>query len=134
MKPPQTSRELAKTIIEEYQYVSSDTGFLEADYEQISTLIDAWVQLRVAETANLQERTAQIAAHRACCGTEHDPANGKLHGYCVVCGVPWPCEYAGKPLAALAAAGKQVEPERMQPAGETNERNFGVKLERQGGE
>ena len=44
-----------------------------------------------------QERAAQIAAHRACIGAEHDPANGKLHGYCVVCGVPWPCEYAGPP-------------------------------------
>ena len=45
--------------------------------------------------ADLTERTAQLIANRACCGTEHDPANGKLHGYCVVCGVPWPCEYAG---------------------------------------
>jgi hypothetical protein len=45
------------------------------------------------------ERVAQITAHRACCGTEHDAANGKLHGYCVVCGVPWPCEYAGTPPA-----------------------------------
>lgn len=43
------------------------------------------------------ERVAQLVAHRACCGTEHDPANGKLHGYCVVCGVEWPCEYAGIP-------------------------------------
>jgi len=45
----------------------------------------------------LIERTAQITAHRACCGVEHDPANGKLHGCCVVCGVPWPCEYSGNP-------------------------------------
>jgi hypothetical protein len=45
----------------------------------------------------LLERIAQITAHRVCCGTEHDPLNGKLHGYCIVCGVPWPCEYAGKP-------------------------------------
>lgn len=37
---------------------------------------------------------AAAMAHRACCGTEHDPANGKLHGYCVVCGVEWPCETA----------------------------------------
>lgn len=37
---------------------------------------------------------AAALAHRACCGTEHDPANGKLHGCCVVCGVPWPCETA----------------------------------------
>lgn len=33
-------------------------------------------------------------AHRACCGSEHAPANGKLHGCCVVCGVDWPCETA----------------------------------------
>ena len=45
----------------------------------------------------LIERTAQLIAHRACCSEEHNPAQGKLHGYCVVCGVPWPCEYAGKP-------------------------------------
>lgn len=47
--------------------------------------------------AALLERTAQLQAHRACCGTEHDPLNGKLHGLCVVCGVDWPCEYAGTP-------------------------------------
>ncbi len=50
------------------------------------------------------ERVAQLIAHRACCGAEHDPANGKLHGYCVVCGVPWPCTYAGMPPAATSAA------------------------------
>ena len=47
-------------------------------------------------------------AHRcnlvhACCGTEHDPANGKLHGYCVVCGVPWPCDTAKSFLSTLPA-------------------------------
>lgn len=45
----------------------------------------------------IEERIAVLRAHRACCGTEADPANGKLHGYCVVCGVPWPCAYAGDP-------------------------------------
>ena len=56
------------------------------------------------------ERVAQITAHRACCGTEHDPANGKIHGYCVVCGVPWPCEYAGTPpLASLRAQSPPAE-------------------------
>lgn len=43
---------------------------------------------------SLQNKIASAIAHRACCGTEHDPQNGKLHGYCVVCGVPWPCETA----------------------------------------
>lgn len=55
------------------------------------------------ELTKLRERCAELergnaqaayAAHRACCGTEHDTANGKLHGYCVVCGVPWPCVVA----------------------------------------
>ena len=38
--------------------------------------------------------TAAALAHRACCGTEHNPEQGKLHGCCVVCGVPWPCDTA----------------------------------------
>lgn len=50
------------------------------------------------------ERVAQLIAHRACIGVEHDPANGKLHGHCVVCGVPWPCDYAGTPPEATATA------------------------------
>lgn len=41
------------------------------------------------------ERLAQIIAHRACTNEEHDPENGKLSGFCVVCGYPWPCQYAG---------------------------------------
>jgi len=39
-------------------------------------------------------RTAMLTAHRACGPAEHDPANGKIHGDCVVCLVPWPCEVA----------------------------------------
>lgn len=45
----------------------------------------------------IDERVAQLLAHRACNGVEHDPMNGKLHGCCVVCQNPWPCEYAGTP-------------------------------------
>jgi len=41
------------------------------------------------------ERIAQMVAHRACHSAEHDPENGKIHGWCIVCGVPWPCSYAG---------------------------------------
>lgn len=46
------------------------------------------------EDVALRADLAAALAHRGCCGTEHDPANGKLHGYCVVCGVPWPCDTA----------------------------------------
>lgn len=56
------------------------------------------------------ERVAQLTAHRVCCGTDHDPLNGKLHGYCIVCGVPWPCEYAGRPPAYSDCGG---EPRRV---------------------
>jgi len=41
------------------------------------------------------ERLAQIMAHRACIGAEHNPQQGKLHGCCVICGDTWPCPYAG---------------------------------------
>lgn len=50
-----------------------------------------WHQGRYGQTS---QSLASALAHRACCGTEHDPENGKLHGFCVVCGVPWPCETA----------------------------------------
>ena len=39
-------------------------------------------------------RAAAAIAHRVCIYQEHDPANGKVHGCCVVCGDPWPCETA----------------------------------------
>ncbi len=29
--------------------------------------------------------------HRVCIAQEHDPANGKLHGGCVICQELWPC-------------------------------------------
>jgi hypothetical protein len=54
-------------------------------------------KLRSEIEARMAMYSADVAAamaHRACCGTEHDPPNGKLHGCCVVCGVPWPCETA----------------------------------------
>ena len=55
-------------------------------------MLDAALRARQGE---LIERVAQLTAHRVCCGVEHDPSKGKLHGFCVVCGVPWPCKYAG---------------------------------------
>lgn len=55
------------------------------------------------ETETLIERVAQLTAHRACHSAEHDPANGKIHGYCMVCGVPWPCQYAGEPMGGVMA-------------------------------
>lgn len=39
--------------------------------------------------------------HRACTNEEHDPANGKLSGYCVVCGTGWPCETEQRWIEAI---------------------------------
>ena len=44
--------------------------------------------------SRLENKISAAIAHRACCGTENDPQSGKLHGYCIVCGTPWPCETA----------------------------------------
>lgn len=41
-----------------------------------------------------EERIAQLVAHRICHAAEHDPIHGRIHGYCIVCGIPWPCEVA----------------------------------------
>lgn len=61
----------------------------------------AVAQAKVAQQ-DQQERIAQLIAHRACHSAEHDPQNGKLHGYCIVCGVPWPCETAKSPVVTQA--------------------------------
>jgi len=52
---------------------------------------------------------AACAAHRACCGVEADNAQGKIHGCCVVCGVPWPCETAQFFLLEADARAAQIE-------------------------
>lgn len=52
------------------------------------------MKLEPEESAKLIADLAAALAHRGCCGSEHDPQNGKLHGYCIVCGIPWPCETA----------------------------------------
>ena len=50
-------------------------------------LVQRMVELQLSL---LRERAAP-SGHRACTNEEHDPAQGKLAGFCVVCGVPWPC-------------------------------------------
>lgn len=72
-------------------------AFDESEDDIRPSVLVAVAAVLALEPAGETERVAQLTAHRACVGTEHDPANGKLHGCCVVCGVPWPCEYAGKP-------------------------------------
>lgn len=70
------------------------------------TAIEMW-NSRIADSkkpcpsSSIANKIAACAAHRACCGCEDDQANGKLHGYCVVCGVVWPCEVAQAFLDAV---------------------------------
>ena len=82
---------------EETEQAWNETSVVLASEVLLRESAEARVKEREAGAAALTERTAQLLAHRACLGVEHDPVNGKLHGYCVVCGVPWPCE-----IAALA--------------------------------
>lgn len=57
-----------------------------------------WVKFEdvrpVVDGRALTEQLALVLAHRGCCNEEHDPAAGKIAGFCVVCGVPWPCQVA----------------------------------------
>ncbi len=92
---------------------------VKAENKNLWRQIEAEADARATAERRLTELTAELEAakrvdprlvagalaHRACCGTEHDAANGKLHGFCVVCGVPWPCDPA-KSFYAPAAEGK----------------------------
>ena len=80
-------------LVKRYNDLEEDCAWeINALREQIATLTAEIKGLR--EEGDLLNRTASCLAHRACCGTEHEPLNGKLHGHCVVCGVPWPCDTA----------------------------------------
>ena len=56
------------------------------------------------DSGQLRLLTAACAAHRACCGVEADNLSGKIHGCCVVCGVPWPCAVASVFIDAVKYA------------------------------
>jgi len=52
-------------------------------------------QQLAASQARCREMEADVwKAHVPCTGTQHDPLNGLLHGYCVRCRQEWPCEYS----------------------------------------
>lgn len=86
------------------QYITKASFNVDADRHSALHCLDELDRLTRSPTAfgkgyettdGLQARMiAAATTHRACCGTEHDPLNGRLHGYCVVCGVDWPCETA----------------------------------------
>jgi len=65
------------------------------------TLLDSLLTSPPVDVDAVNVLTASALAHRGCCGSEHDPANGKLHGHCVVCGIPWPCDTAKRFLAPI---------------------------------
>ena len=50
--------------------------------------------INTMDERGLQIKLAACLAHRSCLNEEQDPQNGKLAGFCVVCGVLWPCETA----------------------------------------
>lgn len=86
---------IAKLVAE---IVKRDMADLQRDH-RVADLVEKLVKAEAErdQLKSWQENSADTAAalaHRACCGSEHDLANGKLHGYCVVCGVPWPCDTA----------------------------------------
>lgn len=49
------------------------------------------------EKWNARANPDTVPLHRAVGNQEQDIANGKLAGFCILCQVPYPCEYVGKP-------------------------------------
>lgn len=67
-------------------------------YQDIHKATDKIIALML-QNDKLEDKIAAATAHRACLGVEHAPENGRVHGDCIVCGVPWPCETASKYLS-----------------------------------
>lgn len=87
----------------------------EETIKSVSGAAEMTLRTRTYDDA-LLERVAQLTAHRACCSEEHNPEQGKLHGCCVVCGVPWPCAIAAPTqpeLQELSDAASDVLAERQ---------------------
>ena len=72
---------------------------------EVSLLIQSDVEKRLKHAHAPLKRSA----HRAVGNQEQDADNGKLAGYCLVCQIPWPCEYAGQPLGNTTAIRKAAE-------------------------
>ena len=77
---------------------------------------------------SIESDVAAALAHRATHRAEHDPQNGKLHGYCIVCGVPWPCETAACFLRPIPDA-REDEITRLCALIEEHNRKRGVSCE-----
>ena len=105
-------------------------------FESVNGSVANGLERRVAELEEQHaDRHAACLAHRACTGTEHDPNNGKLHGYCVVCGVPWPCDTANAFLlpAPAPCAGCEEKDARLEDAKKEHD-SFGFIVRSQAGE
>lgn len=72
------------------------------------------LQARFEALQQERDDLRQMVGHRACLGVEHDPLRGKIHGYCVICGVPFPCPQADRVeqlQADLATAKEEIIPD-----------------------
>lgn len=76
-------------LLAELKECAQKDRYFEICGRDAKTLLDAFV-FSTVHNGNL----AAAQAHRAVHSAEHDPQQGKLHGYCLVCGIPWPCETA----------------------------------------
>ena len=113
-------REICRLDLERFEDLNEETqdkyeAIQRADAAAIVWACDHDAALRRAKAEgkeyawNEAAMRAACAGHRACCGIEADNAQGKIHGYCVVCGVPWPCETAQFFLFKADARAAQIE-------------------------
>jgi hypothetical protein len=75
--------------MEQLKYAAANDLYFEICGESAAAFYQQITE-KLSQTADI----AAATAHRACHSAEHNAEQGRLHGYCIVCGVPWPCETA----------------------------------------
>lgn len=66
-------------------------------------------RFRPAVAAEIAKLRADVwREHRPTGSEEHDPANGKIHGCCIRCLQPWPCEYSPESRNKLQAENAEL--------------------------
>lgn len=67
------------------------------------------LEAAVSERARAEERERVDVLvwreHVPVTGTQHDPANGLIHGYCQRCRTEWPCEWSPERARSSEEAG-----------------------------
>lgn len=93
-----TGLEECRTALQWILNIARDPSGIDDPLDNVGGIAEQALDSLAARPQAVDERVAQLTAHRAVGNQEQDLDQGKLAGYCLVCQVLWPCETA-KPQA-----------------------------------